>query len=193
MIVVSSARGMLLSLCRGRLAAQVAEPRDDVTVCGKSEVESRKINTALDPHQQCEQGRANMPPIIRRAPLSERIKAYLNPYDLLLWIAEELHESALDEALRDWGMPIGVGANVVFACARWSSKHSNYDDDIFGELEGKSGWFHWFVSLATSLPLSHAPANLAVCPGLHDRLCPRNRIAVERLLYLYAHAQVPPL
>jgi hypothetical protein len=47
-----------------------------------------------------------MPPIIRRAPLSERIKAYLNPYDLLLWIAEELHESALDEALRDWGMPV---------------------------------------------------------------------------------------
>ncbi|THY25758.1 hypothetical protein D6D01_04907 [Aureobasidium pullulans] len=139
-------RGMLLSLYRGRLAAQVAEPRDDVTVCGKSEVESREINIAVVPHQQCEQGRANMPPIIRRAPLSERIKAYLNPYDFLLWIAEELHESALDEALRDWGMPIGVGANVVFACARWSSKNSNYDDDIFGELEGKSGWFHWFVS-----------------------------------------------
>ncbi|KAI5239956.1 hypothetical protein E4T43_06410 [Aureobasidium subglaciale] len=89
-----------------------------------------------------------MPPIIRRPPLSERIKAKLNPYDLLLWMAEELHESALDEALRDWGLPIGVGANLVFACARWSLKNS-VNDDIFGELEGKSGWFHWFVSAAT--------------------------------------------
>ncbi|KAI5200866.1 hypothetical protein AUEXF2481DRAFT_2089 [Aureobasidium subglaciale EXF-2481] len=86
-----------------------------------------------------------MPPIIRRPPLSERIKAKLNPYDLLLWMAEELHESALDEALRDWGLPIGAGANLIFACARWSLKNS-VNDDIFGELEGKSGWFHWFLS-----------------------------------------------
>ncbi|KAG9570012.1 hypothetical protein KCU79_g1233, partial [Aureobasidium melanogenum] len=86
-----------------------------------------------------------MPPIIRRAPLSERIKAFLNPYDLLLWIAEELHESALDEALRDWGLPIGVTANLVFACARWSLK-KNQDYDIFGEFESKSGWFYWFLS-----------------------------------------------
>ncbi|KAI4717611.1 hypothetical protein E4T48_06145 [Aureobasidium sp. EXF-10727] len=86
-----------------------------------------------------------MPPIIRRAPLSERIKAYLNPYDLLLWIAEELHESALDEALRDWGTPIGVTANVVFACARVGLKKKP-NDDIFGDFESSSGWFYWFVS-----------------------------------------------
>ncbi|KAG9667915.1 hypothetical protein KCU76_g17609, partial [Aureobasidium melanogenum] len=89
--------------------------------------------------------KTKMPPVIRQAPLSERIKAYLNPYDLLLWIAEGLHESALDEALRDWGMPIGVTANLVFACARWSLK-KNPDYDIFGEFESKSGWFHWFLS-----------------------------------------------
>lgn len=96
-------------------------------------------------HVKDDRDKPKMPPIIRRAPLSERIKAYLNPYDLLLWIAEELHESALDEALRDWGMPIGVTANLVFACARWSLK-KNPDYDIFGEFEAKSGWFYWFVS-----------------------------------------------
>jgi hypothetical protein len=98
-----------------------------------------------------------MPPIIRRAPLSERIKAYLNPYDLLLWIAEELHESALDEALRDWGMPVGIVANVVFACARFGLK-KNSNDDIFGEFESKSGWFLWLVSSSSlSLCCEHPP------------------------------------
>jgi hypothetical protein len=97
-----------------------------------------------------------MPPIIRRAPLSERIKAYLNPYDLLLWIAEELHESALDEALRDWGMPVGIVANLIFAFARFTLK-KNPNDDIFGEFESKSGWFHWFVSSFSTclLPFWH--------------------------------------
>jgi hypothetical protein len=93
-----------------------------------------------------------MPPLIRRSPLSERIKAYLNPYDLLLWIAEELHESALDEALRDWGMPVGIVANLIFAFARFTLK-KNPNDDIFGEFESKTGWFRWFVSSSTSSSL----------------------------------------
>jgi len=97
-----------------------------------------------------------MPPIIRRAPLSERIKAFLNPYDLLLWIAEELHESALDEALRDWGMPVGIAANLVFACARFALK-KNPNDDIFGEFESKSGWFFWLVSLSSTSLASPTP------------------------------------
>lgn len=130
-----------------------------------------------------------MPPIIRRAPLSERIKAFLNPYDLLLWIAEELHESALDEALRDWGMPIGVAANLVFGCARWSLK-KNPDYDIFGEFEANSGWFYWFVS--APLARCHAPfltdSSALVCCAF-----PRLRIALQRLLHLYPLTQIPPL
>ncbi|KAJ9620441.1 hypothetical protein H2203_007647 [Taxawa tesnikishii (nom. ined.)] len=62
-----------------------------------------------------------MPPIIRRAPLGERIKAYLNPYDFLLWLSEELHESALDEALQGWAPAIGLGANLLFMIARANS------------------------------------------------------------------------
>jgi hypothetical protein len=77
--------------------------------------------------------------------LSERIKALLNPYDVLLWLAEELHDSALDEALRDLGLPIGIAANLVFAAARWGLKQDT-NDDIFGEFEAKSGWLYWLVS-----------------------------------------------
>jgi hypothetical protein len=142
-----------------------------------------------------------MPPIIRRAPLSERIKAYLNPYDLLLWIAEELHESALDEALRDWGMPVGIVANVVFACARFGLK-KNPNDDIFGELESKSGWFLWLVSSSSlSLCCEHPPCPICVehsltvflSTGLVHCTFPCLRLAVQRLLHLHALAQVPPL
>jgi len=91
-----------------------------------------------------------MPPIIRRAPLSERVKALLNPYDFLLWLSEELHESAWDERLKDWTVPIGVGANLVFMIARANSAGSGGSrrDDVFGDFDGRggSGWFAWLVS-----------------------------------------------
>lgn len=128
-----------------------------------------------------------MPPIIRRAPLSERIKAYLNPYDLLLWIAEELHESALDEALRDWGMPVGIATNLVFACARFALK-KNPNDDIFGEFESKSGWFYWIVS-SCSASLLHASTDLVVVPSL-TALC-QSRYRSSRISSLLPRCSMP--
>lgn len=93
-----------------------------------------------------------MPPLIRRAPLSERIAALLNPYDFLLWLSEELHESAWDEKLKGWTVPIGVAANIVFMIARANSGTSSGSrrDDVFGDFDGRggSGWFAWLVSLA---------------------------------------------
>lgn len=91
-----------------------------------------------------------MPPLIRKAPLSERIKALLNPYDFLLWLSEELHESAIDEKLRDWTLPIGLAANFIYMIARANSAGETRGrrDDVFGDFDGRggSGWFAWFVS-----------------------------------------------
>jgi len=96
-----------------------------------------------------------MPPLIRRRPLSGRLKDYLNPYDLLLWLSEELHESALDEALQDWALPIGAGANLIFIIARANSGLSNTGrrDDVFGDFDGRggSGWLGWFASFTAHL------------------------------------------
>ncbi|GAB7340043.1 hypothetical protein MBLNU457_6542t1 [Dothideomycetes sp. NU457] len=96
-----------------------------------------------------------MPPLIRRKPLSERLKDYLNPYDLLLWLSEELHESALEEALQDWALPIGAGANLIFIIARANSGLSNTArrDDVFGDFDGRggSGWLGWFASFTAHL------------------------------------------
>lgn len=89
-----------------------------------------------------------MPARVRRAPLSERVKAFLNPYDFLLWLSEELHESAWDEALRDYTTPIGVAANILFIIARANSGgEKRRSDDVFGDFDGRggSGWFAWFV------------------------------------------------
>jgi len=96
-----------------------------------------------------------MPPLIRRRPWSERLKEHLDPYDFLLWLSEEFHDSAWDEALQDWALLIGAGANLVFIIARANSglSSSGRRDDVFGDFDGRggSGWFAWLVSQRLSV------------------------------------------
>lgn len=91
-----------------------------------------------------------MPRLVRKTPLSERIKAYLDPYDFLLWLSELLNDDAVSDWLKDWATPIGVGLNILFILARGASKSggSSGDDDVFGNIDvgGGSGWLSWVVS-----------------------------------------------
>jgi hypothetical protein len=90
-----------------------------------------------------------MPRLVRRTPLIERIKARLDPYDLLLWLAEELNDDAYEEWLKIWAAPIGLGLNIAFILARGASRSSaarGGNDDVFGDAEPGSGWFAWLVS-----------------------------------------------
>lgn len=93
-----------------------------------------------------------MPPIVRRRPLLERIQAYLDPWDFLLWISEELNDDAHDETLNNWAAVIGIALNAAFIIARGASKAGGsndlFGDDVFADFEGKksSGWFAWMVS-----------------------------------------------
>ncbi|KAK5008181.1 hypothetical protein LTR28_004312 [Elasticomyces elasticus] len=94
-----------------------------------------------------------MPRLVRRAPLLERIKAYLNPWDFLLWFSEELSDETWDETLKDWAIPISLACNVVFLIARANSAGSlNKSDDVFAEYDGRkgSGWFMWFTGSAAA-------------------------------------------
>jgi hypothetical protein len=92
-----------------------------------------------------------MPPLVRRRPLFERIKAYLDPYDFLLWLSEELNDDIYDELLKEWATPIGIALNFVFVLARGASKASTSRgiDDVFGDADvGRgSGRFAWVVSM----------------------------------------------
>jgi len=95
-----------------------------------------------------------MPRFVRQTPLLERVKAYLDLGDWLLWISEELHDDAYEEILNNWATPIGVALNVVFIIARGASKAGEpndlFADDMFADLGGKnrSGWFAWMVSIS---------------------------------------------
>lgn len=80
--------------------------------------------------------------LVRRQPLSERLKAKLNPFDFLLWLSEEIET-------RDWdsksiGIQIGLAANFVFLLARANSGASSTVDDVFGDSQGAS-WGSFFV------------------------------------------------
>ncbi|KAL1987320.1 hypothetical protein VTN96DRAFT_4348 [Rasamsonia emersonii] len=89
-----------------------------------------------------------MPRLVRRQPLFERIKAYLNPLDFLLWVSEEIDSSDWDQLEKDWAVPLGIGLNVVFLIARANSgrRVSRAEDDIFGDDSGGVSWVNWFAS-----------------------------------------------
>ncbi|KAI9761114.1 MAG: Reversal of tor2 lethality [Chaenotheca gracillima] len=96
-----------------------------------------------------------MPPrrLVRRQPLAERIKAYLNPLDFLLWLSEEVDSNDWDELQRSYGIPLGIAINIVFLVARANSAgHTEGYDDVFGEDRGRgSGWMSWFASFIVHL------------------------------------------
>jgi hypothetical protein len=95
-----------------------------------------------------------MPPLVRRRPLLERIKAYLDPLDFLLWISEELNDDAYEDLLNSWATPIGIALNAAFIIARGASKAGKpndlFGDDVFADFDGRksSGWFAWMVSIS---------------------------------------------
>ena len=89
-----------------------------------------------------------MPPrLVRRQPLAERLKAYLNPLDFLLWVSEELESSDWDQCQNDWATPLGLTLNFVMLVARANSggRAPKGADDVFGEDTGGVGWLGWFV------------------------------------------------
>ncbi|KLJ13236.1 hypothetical protein EMPG_11812 [Blastomyces silverae] len=93
-----------------------------------------------------------MPPLIRRRPLSERIKSYLNPLDFLLWLSEELVSSDWEQWGKEWAIPFGIGLNVVFLIARANScsNSSRIEDDVFGDVV-ETSLLSWFASFVVHL------------------------------------------
>lgn len=94
-----------------------------------------------------------MPRLVRRQPLAERIKAYLNPLDFLLWVSEEIESSDWDQLEKDWALPLGVGLNFIFLIARANSgrRISRAEDDVFGDDSDGLSWVNWFVRATMSI------------------------------------------
>jgi hypothetical protein len=87
-----------------------------------------------------------MPRVVRRQPLSERIAAYLNPYDFLLWLSEEIESRGIDQLEKEWAIPLGFFFNLIFVVARANTQtRSSSYDDVFGNTSGY-GWRAGLVS-----------------------------------------------
>lgn len=131
-----------------------------------------------------------MPRLIRRRPLVERIKSYLNPADFLLWLSEEFDSSDWDSWQKDWATPIGVGLNLIFLIARANSGTSTRrGDDVFGDDEGYS-WWSWLVCAFQPLVLYHylhSTIGSFRCTLLVNTLLP------ERSIYLLSQASLQAL
>jgi hypothetical protein len=91
-----------------------------------------------------------MPKYVRRQPLLERIKAYLNPYDFLLWLSEEIESNGWDQLEKEWAIPIGFSLNLIFLIARANSNPSQVYDDVFGDVPGVA-WTSWLVRIISHL------------------------------------------
>jgi hypothetical protein len=128
-----------------------------------------------------------MPRLVRRRPLLERLKAYLNPLDFLLWLSEEIETRDWDD--QSFANPLGAALNFIFLLARANSgpsRSTSTRDDIFGDSSG-SGWFSWFVSDYFISPLSQPPlTSVEVC--LH---CSLTILAMRRECCLYIPSKTP--
>lgn len=90
-----------------------------------------------------------MPPrrLIRRQPLADRLRAYLDPLDFLLWISEQFDSEDIDSLQKAWGAPIGLLLNLIMLLARANSSSGGRRvvDDVFGDEPRGVGWVGWLV------------------------------------------------
>lgn len=98
------------------------------------------------------------PRLIRRRPLVERIKAYLDPVDFLLWLSEQVDADDWDRWQKDCATSFGLGLNVILLLARANSGISlrRRGDDVFGDDVIYTSWTAWFVSSSKALFLRRA-------------------------------------
>jgi hypothetical protein len=84
-----------------------------------------------------------MPRLVRRRPLRERVIAWLNPMDTLLWLSEEIQTRELDS--QAVGTRVGVATNFIYFLTSANTASSAGGDDIFSESSGPD-WLLYLVS-----------------------------------------------
>jgi hypothetical protein len=87
-----------------------------------------------------------MPRLVRRKPVLDRIKDYLNPGDFLLWLSEEFETRDWDS--KQFGTPLALALHVVMLIARANTGRARSNrDDVFGDGSSGSGWWNYIVNL----------------------------------------------
>lgn len=129
------------------------------------------------------------PRLIRRRPLAERIKIYLNPLDFLLWLSEELDSNEWAQWKLKWAIPIGVALNVLFLIARANSVQSTRGkgDGVFADDEGYAGWLAWVVGAHTYLDISSL---VLIVQGVLCRSCSYLIFVCKCVLHILAQTSL---
>ncbi|KAL8858509.1 MAG: hypothetical protein Q9178_005007 [Gyalolechia marmorata] len=104
-----------------------------------------------------------MPRLVRRRPLLERISAWLNPLDFLLWLSEGFDSSDWEQWQKDWSTTIGVVLNITFLIARANtgSRTRRKGDDVFGDDDVYAGFTAWLATFIVHILSLLSLANTA--------------------------------
>jgi len=93
-----------------------------------------------------------MPRLVRRKPLLDRIKDYLNPGDFLLWLSEEIETRDWDSKHFATPLAIGLHFTLLIARANTGGSGSSKGDDVFGDDYSRTGWLSFIVVYPSSFP-----------------------------------------
>ena len=131
------------------------------------------------------------PRVVRRTPISERLQAYLNPLDFLLWLSEELNSNDIEDTLAQWAVPFGFFVNIIFMVARANTKGLDPGDDVFADAYERrgSGWLAWFVGIRLTsgfYRITDPPFTGHFCRSFFDHCMPH-----KHLLHFLAEATLP--
>jgi hypothetical protein len=89
---------------------------------------------------------SHTPRHVRRAPLAERLRAWIHPAELYMWASEELSSHDWDEFSKKWSNTIGISLNLLFIFTRINSTRPSNGSDIFADYDhSSSGVFSWLV------------------------------------------------
>jgi hypothetical protein len=82
---------------------------------------------------------------VRRAPMAERLRAWIHPAELYMWASEELSSQDWDEFSKKWSNIIGISLNLLLVFARINSTAPSNGSEIFVDYDSSSGVFAWLV------------------------------------------------
>ncbi|KAL8735229.1 MAG: hypothetical protein Q9166_001105 [cf. Caloplaca sp. 2 TL-2023] len=104
-----------------------------------------------------------MPRLVRRRPLFERIKAWLNPLDFLLWLSEGFDSSDWEQWQKDWSTAVGIALNIIFLIARanMGSRSRRQVDEVFGDEDSYTGFTAWLATFVVHILSLLSIANTA--------------------------------
>ncbi|KAG9229039.1 hypothetical protein BJ875DRAFT_388177 [Amylocarpus encephaloides] len=99
--------------------------------------------------------------LVRRKPLFERVKDYLNPGDFLLYLSEEIETRDWDSKHLANSVALGLHTVLLIARANTGASAARGSDDVFGDDQSGAGWLNYISTFIVYLLTIFSAANAA--------------------------------